>query len=100
MVPLKTQSSLDDNIVDSIFYMIPEIFTHHSIYLDFLDNVWKNWNSKASTVGNIILTIVSNNLRTRERTLLLHPWIMLLNWFLRYLRHFKFLLFMLSFQNI
>uniref|UniRef100_A0A2C9K8D3 DH domain-containing protein n=1 Tax=Biomphalaria glabrata TaxID=6526 RepID=A0A2C9K8D3_BIOGL len=57
MVPLKTQSSVDDNIVDNIFYMIPEILTHHSIYLDFLDNVWKHWNTTHSTVGNIITTI-------------------------------------------
>lgn len=59
MVPLKTQSSVDDNIVDNIFYMIPEILTHHSIYLDFLDSVWKHWDSSHSTVGNIITTIVS-----------------------------------------
>ena len=58
MIPLKTQSSLDDAIVDNIFYMIPEILTHHSIYLDFLDNVWKHWDSTTSTVGNIIITIV------------------------------------------
>lgn len=57
MVPLKTQSSVDDNIVDNIFYMIPEILTHHSIYLDFLDNVWKHWDTTRSTVGNIITTI-------------------------------------------
>ncbi|XP_059178943.1 rho guanine nucleotide exchange factor 17-like isoform X2 [Physella acuta] len=57
MVPLKTQSSVDDNIVDNIFYMIPEILTHHSIYLDFLDNVWKHWDTSRSTVGNIIITI-------------------------------------------
>ncbi|GFO47662.1 rho guanine nucleotide exchange factor 17 [Plakobranchus ocellatus] len=59
MVPLKTQSSVDDNIVDSIFYMIPEILTHHSIYLDFLDNVWTHWDTQRSTVGNIISTIFS-----------------------------------------
>ncbi|XP_041358523.1 rho guanine nucleotide exchange factor 17-like isoform X2 [Gigantopelta aegis] len=59
MIPLKTQSSLDDAIVDNIFYMIPEILTHHSIYLDFLDNVWKHWDSATSTVGNIIITIFS-----------------------------------------
>lgn len=59
MVPLKTQSSVDDSIVDSIFYMIPEILTHHSIYLDFLDNVWTHWDTQRSTVGNIINTIFS-----------------------------------------
>ncbi|GFS12138.1 rho guanine nucleotide exchange factor 17 [Elysia marginata] len=59
MVPLKTQSSVDDNIVDSIFYMIPEILTHHSIYLDFLDNVWTHWDTQRSTVGNIINTILA-----------------------------------------
>ncbi|XP_067663599.1 rho guanine nucleotide exchange factor 17-like [Haliotis asinina] len=59
MVPLKTQSSLDDTIVDNIFYMIPEILTHHSIYLDFLDNVWKHWDTANSTVGNIITFIFS-----------------------------------------
>ncbi|XP_050417239.1 rho guanine nucleotide exchange factor 17 [Patella vulgata] len=59
MVPLKTQSSLDENIVDNIFYMIPEILIHHSIFLDFLDNVWKYWNPATSTVGNIITSIFS-----------------------------------------
>ncbi|KAL5012289.1 hypothetical protein ScPMuIL_010840 [Solemya velum] len=57
MMPLKTQSSLDDMTVDNIFYMIPEILTHHTIYLDFLDNIWKNWDPHSSTVGNLIKNI-------------------------------------------
>ena len=59
MAPLKNSSNVDDAIVDNIFYMIPEILMHHSVYLDVLDKVWKNWDSKTSTVGNLILNIVS-----------------------------------------
>ncbi|KAJ8297486.1 hypothetical protein KUTeg_024017 [Tegillarca granosa] len=59
MVPLKISSSIDETTVDNIFYMIPEILTHHSIYLDFLDNVWKHWDKQTSTIGNILVTIFS-----------------------------------------
>lgn len=59
MIPLKTQRNLDENTVGVIFHMIPEILTHHSIYLNFLDSVWENWDSKSSTVGNIIISCFS-----------------------------------------
>ena len=59
MTPLKNLSSVDENIVDNVFYMIPEILTHHQIYLDFLENVWQKWDTKTSTIGNIIIGIVS-----------------------------------------
>ena len=61
MAPLKNSSNVDDAIVDNIFYMIPEILMHHSVYLDLLDKVWKNWDSKTSTVGDLILAIVSTS---------------------------------------
>ncbi|KAK7475293.1 hypothetical protein BaRGS_00033440 [Batillaria attramentaria] len=57
MTPLKNSSNVDDAIVDNIFYMIPEILMHHSVYLDLLDKTWKNWDSRTSTVGNLILAI-------------------------------------------
>ncbi|KAK7096810.1 rho guanine nucleotide exchange factor 17-like [Littorina saxatilis] len=59
MTPLKNSNNVEDAIVDNIFYMIPEILMHHSVYLDLLDKVWKNWDSKSSTVGNLILAIFS-----------------------------------------
>lgn len=59
MIPLKTQRNLDENTVCVIFHMIPEILTHHCIFLNFLDSVWENWDSKNSTVGNIIISCVS-----------------------------------------
>lgn len=64
MSPLKSQNVLDESVVDHIFYMVPEILIHHSIYLDFLDKVWKNWDSRNSTVGNIIVSIVSGQVFT------------------------------------
>lgn len=59
MTPLKNLSNVDDAVVNKIFYMIPEILMHHSVYLDLLDKTWKEWDSKTSTVGNHILCIVS-----------------------------------------
>ncbi|KAL4230318.1 Rho guanine nucleotide exchange factor (GEF) 17 [Mactra antiquata] len=54
MDPLKTVSGIDERVVDNIFYMIPEILTHHQIYLEFLNQVWTRWNTDTSTVGDII----------------------------------------------
>ncbi|XP_076467848.1 rho guanine nucleotide exchange factor 17-like [Babylonia areolata] len=59
MGPLKNSSNVDDTIVDNIFYMIPEILMHHAVYLDLLDKVWKNWDSRTSTIGDKILAIFS-----------------------------------------
>ncbi|XP_076447070.1 rho guanine nucleotide exchange factor 17-like isoform X2 [Babylonia areolata] len=59
MAPLKNSSNVDDAIVDNIFYMIPEILMHHAVYLDVLDKVWRNWDSKTSTVGDLIQSIFS-----------------------------------------
>ncbi|XP_060074181.1 rho guanine nucleotide exchange factor 17-like [Ylistrum balloti] len=59
MTPLKVSSNIDEAVVDNIFYMIPEILTHHTIYLDFLENVWAKWDTKTSTIGNIIIGIFS-----------------------------------------
>ncbi|XP_061184176.1 rho guanine nucleotide exchange factor 17-like [Saccostrea echinata] len=55
MLPLKTScSSVDENLVDNIFYMIPEILMHHTVYRNALDRVWTNWDSETSTMGNVI----------------------------------------------
>ncbi|XP_053399167.1 rho guanine nucleotide exchange factor 17-like [Mercenaria mercenaria] len=59
MDPLKTVSGIDERVVDNIFYMIPEILTHHQIYLEFLNQVWTRWNTDTSTVGDIILKTFS-----------------------------------------
>ncbi|KAK3599920.1 hypothetical protein CHS0354_012562 [Potamilus streckersoni] len=54
MAPLKNLSSIDETVIDNIFYMIPEILTHHCIYLNFLNQVWSTWDNKTSSVGDII----------------------------------------------
>ncbi|GAB1601782.1 rho guanine nucleotide exchange factor 17-like [Argonauta hians] len=59
MIPLKNQRNLDENTVATIFHMVPEILTHHSIYLDFLNNVWESWDSSSSTLGDIIIYFFS-----------------------------------------
>lgn len=59
MAPLKTLSSIDETVIDNIFYMIPEILMHHVIYHEFLNDVWKKWNTDTSTVGDIILKTFS-----------------------------------------
>ena len=59
MMPLKMSSNVDDTIVDNIFYMIPEILMHHTVYKNALDKVWSNWDTKISTVGNVIKSTVS-----------------------------------------
>lgn len=59
MDPLKTVSGIDERVVDNIFYMIPEILTHHQIYLEFLNQVWTRWNTDSSTVGDLMQKTVS-----------------------------------------
>lgn len=60
MLPLKTScSSVDENLVDNIFYMIPEILMHHTVYRNALDRVWTNWDTETSTMGNLISATVS-----------------------------------------
>ena len=59
MAPLKTLSSIDETVIDNIFYMIPEILMHHVIYHEFLNDVWTKWNTDTSTVGDIIQNAVS-----------------------------------------
>ena len=59
MAPLKTLSSIDETVIDNIFYMIPEILMHHVIYHEFLNDVWKKWNTDTSTVGDLIIKTVS-----------------------------------------
>lgn len=60
MIPLKSNNVLDKNVVDDIFYKIPEIATHHSIFLSFLEGRWKEWDQKETTVGDRIAYIVRN----------------------------------------
>ncbi|CAC5403338.1 ARHGEF17 [Mytilus coruscus] len=61
MLPLKLSSNVDDNIVDNIFYMVPEILMHHTVYKNALDKVWRTWDTKSSTVGNVIISTFSKN---------------------------------------
>lgn len=54
------QSSLliDGNLVDEIFYQIPEILKHHESFLDVLKERKLNWDSKQK-VGDLFLEAVS-----------------------------------------
>lgn len=59
MIPMKTQGILDSNIVDDIFYKINEIYMHHAMFLNFLDKKLQNWDTRNSTIGDVIQKTVS-----------------------------------------
>lgn len=52
-------SSVDENLVDNIFYMILEILMYYIVYRNVLDRVWINWDLEISIMGNLIFVIVS-----------------------------------------
>ena len=59
MIPMKTKSVLDGNLVDDIFYKVNEIYMHHATFLTFLGKALQNWDSQTSTIGDIIHRNVS-----------------------------------------
>lgn len=59
MEPLKSPENsglLDANLVDEIFYQIPDLLKHHQGFLEDLRNRLENWNSKQK-IGDILLDV-------------------------------------------
>jgi hypothetical protein len=63
MKPLKCQDSnkalIDSNLVDEIFYTIPEILQHHENFLNALqERLSSDWDS-SQVIGNVFIQAVS-----------------------------------------
>lgn len=61
MKPLKSPdygNLVDGNLVDLIFYQIPEILKHHEAFLEILKLRLANWDSKQK-VGDVFVEAVS-----------------------------------------
>uniref|UniRef100_A0A1I8GDJ8 DH domain-containing protein n=1 Tax=Macrostomum lignano TaxID=282301 RepID=A0A1I8GDJ8_9PLAT len=48
IIPLKVTGVLDSNVVDEIFYRVPEMYAHHSIFLNMLESSWTNWTDETA----------------------------------------------------
>lgn len=63
MKPLKSLDSnrilIDSNLVDEIFYTIPEILQHHETFLSALqDRLTSDWDT-SQVIGNVFIEAVS-----------------------------------------
>lgn len=63
MKPLKSLDSnrllIDSNLVDEIFYTIPEILQHHETFLSALqDRLSSDWDT-SQVIGNVFIEAVS-----------------------------------------
>lgn len=63
MKPLKAQdcnrTMIDSNLVDEIFYTIPEILKHHETFLNALqDRLSSDWDT-SQVIGNVFIEAVS-----------------------------------------
>ncbi|PAA57831.1 hypothetical protein BOX15_Mlig026874g1 [Macrostomum lignano] len=56
IIPLKVTGILDANVVDEIFYRVPELYAHHSIFLSMLESSWTNW-SDETAIGDQIFVM-------------------------------------------
>lgn len=68
MKPLKSLESsrilIESNLVDEIFYTIPEILQHHESFLNALqDRLSSDWDT-SQVIGNVFIEAVSGRKRT------------------------------------
>lgn len=64
MKPLKSLESnrilIESNLVDEIFYTIPEILQHHENFLSALqDRLSSDWDT-SQVIGNVFIEVVSS----------------------------------------
>lgn len=68
MKPLKNldnRSLIDSNLVNEIFYSIPEILQHHERFLQALqDRISSDWDS-SQVIGNVFIEAVSRSDRIK-----------------------------------
>lgn len=57
-MPLKEKDIVERNLINDIFYKIPEIHVHHELLLSSLKIKYESWDTR-QTVGDILLNIVN-----------------------------------------
>ena len=57
-MPLKEKDIVERNLINDIFYKIPEIHVHHELLLSALVSKLEAWDSR-QTVGDLLFNIVS-----------------------------------------
>jgi hypothetical protein len=57
-LPLKEKDIVERNLINDIFYKIPEIHVHHELFLSSLKAKFDNWDTR-QTIGDILLNIVN-----------------------------------------
>ncbi|RNA40340.1 rho guanine nucleotide exchange factor 17, partial [Brachionus plicatilis] len=55
-LPLKEKDIVDRNLINDIFYKIPEIHVHHELFLSWLKTKFDTWDSH-QTIGDILFNI-------------------------------------------
>ena len=57
---MKEKDIVERNLINDIFYKIPEIHVHHELLFSSLKSKFDNWDSQ-QTIGDILLNIVKLN---------------------------------------
>ena len=57
-MPLKEKEIVERNLINDIFYKIPEIHVHHELLLSSLKSKFDIWDTR-QTIGDLLLNIVS-----------------------------------------
>jgi len=57
-LPLKEKDIVDRNLINDIFYKIPEIHVHHELLLSSLKSKFDTWDTR-QTIGDLLLNIVT-----------------------------------------
>jgi hypothetical protein len=56
-LPLKEKDIVERNLINDIFYKIPEIHVHHELLLSSLKSKFDIWDTR-QTIGDLLLNIV------------------------------------------
>lgn len=57
-LPLKEKDIVERNLINDIFYKIPEIHVHHELLLSALKAKLDTWDIR-QTIGDLLLNVVS-----------------------------------------
>jgi hypothetical protein len=58
-LPLKEKDIVERNLINDIFYKIPEIHIHHELMLSSLKTKFDVWDTR-QTIGDILLNVVKD----------------------------------------
>ena len=75
-MPLKEKDIVERNLINDIFYKIPEIHVHHELLLSSLKSKFDIWDTR-QTIGDLLLNIVSILISSIRTTMFQNLWLKL-----------------------